>query len=155
MPHKQPLALWWKRGLHLLGALTGVIASAATPSPAAAQGTAYRSAASAPATWQNFAGELKGSFENRLAGDAAAARRLHEALAKHDKHSSETLVVRSWVTSAGKIERLEFDGIDDVDIIVGLRALLASVVVSPPPADMLQPLHLHLSVRSSDQSHEE
>jgi hypothetical protein len=54
--------------------------------------------------------------------------RLFEAQAKREKTSGAkplALVVRAWVLHDGKIERLEFDGLDDDAIAVDLRALLA------------------------------
>jgi hypothetical protein len=51
----------------------------------------------------------------------------------------------------GKIERVESDGLDPVAAI-SLRALLAGEGVGVPPSDMLQPLHLRLTLRPNDKS---
>lgn len=143
-------APWWQRMLRLLGAATGLVA-AAPFSLAPAQNAEYRSAASAPAAWQSFAKELQDRFEQRLGADNEAAKHLQETVAADDRTSTQTIVVRTWITSGGRIERLEFDGIHEAAMAVSLRAALASVAITPPPADMLQPLHLRLSLRAGDQ----
>ncbi len=142
----------WSRVFRSLGAVTGLfVAASAVPSIASGQGTAYRSAATAPPSWQTFAKELQGRFQQRLAVDDDGARRMQDAMVQHEKQSQEVLVVRTWVLPNGKIERLEFDGLDDADVAVNLRALLSGIAVGVPPMDMLQPLHLRLSLRASDQ----
>jgi hypothetical protein len=140
---------WWARLLRSVGTATGVVAVAATQSVALAQDAIYRSAVAAPASWNAFAKELQSQFQGRLGSDDDASRRLREAIAGRDKQSAQALVVRAWITPNGKVERVEFDRLA-ADIAVNLRALLASVVVSPPPPDMLQPLHLRLSLRAGD-----
>ena len=140
---------WWARVLRLLGVATGLVA-AAPFSLARAQNADFRPAAAAPAAWQGFALELLSRFQQRLGSDDEAAQRLQEALATREKRSAQTLVVRTWIAPSGMIERLEFDGIDEADVAVNLRALLTSVVLSRPPADMLQPLHLRLSPRTGE-----
>lgn len=149
-----PRAKWWARLLRSTGTATSLAAAvAATTAPA--QNGEYRSAATAPVAWQTFARELKTRFEQRLGADDEAARRVQESVAKREQQSADMLVVRAWVLPSGKIERLEFDGIDDADLGVSLRALLASVTVTSPPQDMLQPLHLRVSLHASAQSRKE
>jgi hypothetical protein len=145
-------ALPWKLAFRLFGVATGVLASVWTGAfVAAAQDLGYRSAAAAPVAWLTFAKELQGRFEQRLASDDDGARRIQDAMGKDDKKSTESVVVRTWVSPGGKIERLEFDGLDNADVAVTLRALLAGVTVGVPPQDMLQPLHLRLSLRAKQQ----
>ena len=52
------------------------------------------------------------------------------------------------------MNRIEVDGIDDVDAAADLRALLIDGDVGVPPPAMLQPLHLRLSPRPKDQPRE-
>ncbi len=145
-------ALPWKLAFRLFGVATGILTSVWTGTfVAAAQDLDYRSAAAAPAVWLTFAKELQGRFEQRLASDDDGARRIQDAMAKNDKQSTESVVVRAWVSPGGKIERLEFDVLDNADVAVVLRALLAGVTVGAPPQDMLQPLHLRLSLRAKQQ----
>ncbi len=147
--------VWWKRAFRSLGAATGLIATVgAGASVAAAQDAGYRSAATAPEAWQAFAKQLQGRLEQRLAADDKDARKLQEHLAKRDAEANApplTFVARTWILPDGKIERLEFDGLDDKEIAVNLRVLLASDNVGTPPPDMLQPLRLRLSLRPKQQ----
>jgi hypothetical protein len=146
---------WWKRLLCSLGAISGVftVGVGASRLPAAAQDVNYRSAAAAPAAWQEFAKRLQGAFQDRLAADEEV-RLFQDYTAKHSGAASTTalaLVVRTWVLPDGKVERIEFDGLDDDNLAVRLGALLALGNVGVPPPDMLQPLHLRLSLRPMDQ----
>jgi hypothetical protein len=142
--------VWWKRGFRSFGAVTGLFAAvSAGTSVAAAQDTGYRSAATAPAAWQTFAKQVQTRFQQRLAADDEGARKFRDYLEKRVGEGSATPlkpIVRVWVLPDGKLERLEFDGLDDDDAAVNLRAILMHDVGAPPP-DMLQPLHLRLSLQ--------
>ena len=146
---------WWRRVLRSLGAVAGSVAVAgASASGASAQDAAYRAAATAPMSWQAFAGQLQSRFEGRLAADDEDARAFHDYLAKREGAPNArplTFVARTWILPDGKVERLEFDGLDDKEIAVHLRALLTRDSVRAPPPDMLQPLRLRLSLRSKEQ----
>lgn len=147
-------AAWWQRLVWSLGAATGLLSGAAGTGPASAvaQGVDYRSAAAAPAAWREFATQLQGRFQQRLAADDAGARKFQDFMAKRDANAAPlALVVRTWVLPNGKVEQIEFDGLDDDDVVVNLRALIATVDASAPPPDMLQPLHLRLSLHPKDQ----
>jgi hypothetical protein len=145
----------WRRLAWSLGAATGLLwlVPGAWLSSGAAQGSDYRSAAAAPAAWQAFAGQLQSRFQERLAADDAAARSFQDTISKRQADNKPlTLIVRSWILPGGKIERVEFDGLNDDSIAVNLRALLINVVVDAPPPDMLQPLRLRFSLRPKDAS---
>ncbi len=146
----------WGALLRRLGTVTGLLggvgAVAATTSAAAQQGD-YRPAAEAPAAWQTFARQLQGRFQQRLAADDDAARRFHDQLDKRgdaDSAAPVAVTVRTWILPDGKVDRLEFNGLDPA-AAVDLRALLTRDNVGAPPSDMLQPLHLRLTLRSDDQ----
>jgi hypothetical protein len=146
---------WWKRLLWSLGAITGVVTTGVgtSGSPAAAQDVDYRSAAAAPAAWQEFAQRLQAHFQDRLATDEDV-RLLQDYIATRRGGVSTTalaLTVRAWVESDGEIQRIEFDGLDDDNLAVRLRALLSLGDVGVPPSDMLQPVRLRLSLRPTDQ----
>jgi hypothetical protein len=146
---------WWKRLLWSLGAITGIVTTGVgtSCSPAAAQDVDYRSAATAPAAWQEFAQRLQARFQDRLATDEDV-QLLQDYIAKRSGGVSTTalaLMVRAWVLPDGKVERVEFDGLDDDHLAVRLRTLLAVGDVGVPPSDMLQPLRLRLSLRPTDQ----
>jgi len=147
--------VWWKGTFRSLGAVTGLFAAVgAGTSSAAAQGAGYRSAATAPASWQVFAKQLQGRFERRLAADDKDPRSFQDYLAKREAGANApplTFVARTWVLPDGKVERIEFDGLDDQEIAVHLRTLLTRDNVGTPPVDMLQPLRLRLSLRPKEQ----
>ncbi len=126
--------------------------------PAAGQGVDYRSAATAPVEWQVFAKQLQSRFEQRVAAADNEARAFQEDVVKHRAESDApplTFVARAWVSPDGKIGRLEFDGLDDSQIAVRLRALLTRDNVGIPPPDMLQPLRLRLSLRPNEQKQQQ
>jgi len=142
---------WLTRLFRSVGLLGGLAASA---SPVAGQGVDYRPAAEAPAAWQEFAQRLQTHFQERLAADDEGARRFQDYLAKHAGAAADAppvaVVVRAWILPDGKLERVEFDGLDDAAAAADLRALLAAGAVGAPPPDMLQPLRLRLSLRPKE-----
>lgn len=148
---------WLKRLLYSAGALAALSDVNAVGAPsAAAEGGGYRAAGAVPAAWQEFARQLQGHFQERLSGDDEAARRIQDHMAKRAaaERAQPSLIVRAWISPIGGIERVESDGLDEVGAVT-LRALLAGVEVGPPPADMLQPVHLRLSLRPDDQPRQE
>jgi hypothetical protein len=125
--HCEPRASWWRSMLRSAAASAGLLAAGvgADASPVAVENGNYRSAAAAPETWQAFARQLQGRVEQRLAGDDAKARRFQDYLTKRNQQSDAaplTLVLRTWVLADGKVDRIEFDGIDDSVAIDDLRA---------------------------------
>ena len=141
--------------LRSAAASAGLLAAGvgADASPVAVENGNYRSATAAPETWQAFARQLQGQVEQRLAGDDAKARRFQDYLTKRNQQSDAaplTIVLRTWVLADGKVDRIEFDGIDDSVAIDDLRALLIDANVGAPPPQMLQPLHIRLSLRAKD-----
>ena len=148
---------WLRRLLCSAGALAALSdVNAAGMPPAAAEGGGYRAAGAVPAAWQEFARQLQGHFQRRLATDDEAARRIQDHMAKRavSERAPPPLIVRAWISPIGSIERVESDGLDDVGAVT-LRALLVGVDVGPPPPDMLQPVHLRLSLRPDDQPRRE
>jgi hypothetical protein len=143
--------VWWKRAFRSFGAVSGLFAAvSAGTSVATAQDTAYRSASAAPVSWQEFAKLVQTRFQQRFAADDEGARKFRDYLTKRAADGSATPLkpsVRVWVLPDGKLERLEFDGLDDDDVAVTLRAILMRGDIGAPPQDMLQPLHLRLSLQ--------
>jgi hypothetical protein len=147
---------WWKKLFRSLGTATGLLTAGlgAQASPTDSQRNDYRSAAAAPAAWQEFAKQLQTWFQQRLAADDEAARRFQDDMAKRaggKDAAPPTLTLRTWILPDGKVERVESEGLDPVAAI-SLRALLAGEAVGAPPSDMLQPLHLRLTLRPNDKS---
>jgi hypothetical protein len=144
----------WKQIVRSLGAVTGLFATVgAGTSVAGAQDAGYRSAATAPASWQAFARQFQDRFEQRLAADDQEARSFQDYLTKREAGPDAptlTFVARTWVLPDGSVERLEFDGLKDDQVAVHLRGLLTRDNVGAPPPDMLQPLRLRLSLRPKE-----
>ena len=145
-------AAWWKRHLRSLGAAAGLLTAelAGDASSLAAQNSNYRSAREVPAAWQDFAKQLQARLEQRIAADDEKARHFQDYMARRRDASTAPVSfrLRTWILATGKVERAEFEGIDN-DIAVALRALLINADVDVPPPDMLQPLHLRLSLRAN------
>ncbi len=105
-----------------------------------------------PPAWQEFASRLQNRFQEQLADDDDEVRGIQDDLAERAAAGGTTpaITVRAWILPDGKIERLECNGLDDASA-VALKSLLTRVDAGTPPADMLQPLHLRLSLRPKDQ----
>jgi hypothetical protein len=156
---RESRAAWWKKIFRPAAAMAGLIVAGAEAkaAPVAAESSGYRSATTVPETWQVFARQLQQRFEQQLAGDSDAARRIQDYLTRQGGGADAPalrLVVRAWVLTDGKVSRVEVDGMDDAGMRVELRALLMAGGVGAPPAEMLQPLHLRLSLRAKDRSRE-
>jgi hypothetical protein len=157
---REPHASWWWRMFRSAAASAGLLAASvgAEALPATAENGNYRSADVVPKTWQAFARQLQGRVEQRLAGDDEKARHFQDYLTRRNQEAGEngapplTVVLRTWVLADGSLHRVEFDGLEDPVAIDDLRALLLNGNVGEPPPEMLQPLHLRLSLRAKDPS---
>jgi hypothetical protein len=87
-------------------------------------------------------------LRERLAVDDEGTQQLHRRLEERTSEAAaQVIVAKVWMTSTGSIEHLEFDGVDG-EIAATLRGILAQQEIGgAPPADMLQPLHLKLSLQ--------
>jgi hypothetical protein len=145
----------WTRLLRWLGTATGLLGAGlgTGTTSVVAQQSDYRAAAAAPAAWQQFAKQLQDRFQQRLAVDDERARRFQDDMTKRAgaaKATPASVIARTWILPEGKIERIEFDGLDP-DVAIDLRALLTRGDVGAPPSDMLQPVLLRLSLRPNSQ----
>jgi hypothetical protein len=152
---KESRAGRWTRLLRWLGPATGLLGAGlgAGTATVTAQQSDYRAAAAAPAAWQQFAKQLQDRFQQRLAVDDEATRRFQDDMAKRAGAAQATpasVIARTWILPDGKIERIEFDGLDSA-VAVNLRALLSRGDVGMPPSDMLPPVLLRLSLRPNSQ----
>ena len=144
---------WLKQALCSLGALAALFGVGAAPDAAKAEGADFRPAAAVPESWRAFAVQLQNRFQERLASDDADVRLLQDYFSRRAANSGAgdvALTARTWILSDGRIELIEFDGLDDSEIKLRLRSVLARGNVGAPPADMLQPVHLRLSLRPHD-----
>lgn len=118
---------------------------------APAQDFSYRPAGSVPAPWIRYAELVRFRFAEWMGGDGEAARRLHVFMENRLVSGSvpaEAVVVKAWVTPDGTVQRVEFPSLGDDQADADLRSLLTQGAVGEaPPRDMLQPLHLKLSLK--------
>lgn len=145
----------WTSFLRWLGAVTGLLGAGlgTATSSTIAQQSDYQAAAAAPAAWQQFAKQLQDRFQQRLAADDEGARRFQDDMTKRAgaaRAPPASVIARTWILPDGKIERIDFDGLDPA-VATNLRVLLTRGEVGVPPSDMLQPVHLRLSLRPKDQ----
>ena len=94
-----------------------------------------------------FAGLLERlRFQEWLASDADAVRDAKDYLAEHGKDNGQlSVIAKVWISETGRVDRLDFVGLDE-QTSNSLRTHLMRGFLSAPPPDMLQPLHLKLSL---------
>jgi hypothetical protein len=138
---------WWAALLALIGGTSDLPRLGV--STVVAQPEIYRSAGQVPGAWREFALQLQSKFVQRLASDQDAVRSLAKEMsagAEAAGAEARAVTLRAWVLPDGKVARLEFDGLEPA-MTAALRTLLIKVDAGSPPADMLQPVHLRLSLR--------
>ena len=64
-------------------------------------------------------------------------------------------MLQAWISATGRLHRVELGGINDPEVLDNLRVLLTGNDVGAPPPEMLQPLHLRLSLRANDRLRQE
>lgn len=144
----------WFRFRQLFCALAGglgiTVGAGAISLPAAtsAQTSDYQPAGNAPAAWREFAELVQLRFRERLSTEDGSVRQLNRLLEGRRVVDSGPLNVMAkvWVSPVGAVERLEFDTLD-TEAAASLRGILiGSSLRALPPQNMLQPLHLMLSI---------
>jgi hypothetical protein len=110
----------------------------------------YREVAKAPPSWMQFAKLVKYRFETWMAADDEVARRFRTYCSERAGQADgppQTLVVRAWLNPDGTVERVAFASLKDQRADEDLRTILkrGNVGEAPPP-EMLQPVHLSLSL---------
>ncbi|WP_157609659.1 YbaB/EbfC family DNA-binding protein [Variovorax sp. Root473] len=140
----------WTRLWLAFGWLGLGLVSAILPVAAAAQPRQQ-----VPQHWISYATLASNQLQASL-GDLAndAVVRLHASMQsrmRQDGRASPpaSVVVRVWVASSGRVERVGFDSLGDAQADADLRALLtARPLAEPPPRDMRQPMVLQLTLSS-------
>jgi hypothetical protein len=128
--------------LGLAGAAAGL--PGLDPSSAAAQTAPYQSAGEAPAAWRDYAVQLRNHFVQQLVGNRKVAAKLANSMSHQNVGTavpSGMVTLRAWVSPIGKVQRVEFDGIEG-DAAAELRDLFTKDDVGVPPSGMLQPMQL-------------
>lgn len=120
----------------------------ALPASASAQVSDYQPTGQAPAAWREFAEQVQLHFRQQLSNEDGSVRQLNRLLEARRKAEDGPLniVAKVWISPAGAVQRLEFDTLD-IEAASNLRAvLIGSSMHSSPPRNMLQPMHLMLSL---------
>lgn len=110
-----------------------------------------RSAAEAPPAWLAFAVRLKAACERALQVDDETGRRLQESLHKLQVATSRDeppmrVAISLWIKRDGTVDRVSFPSLGDPQATSDLRALLSRANAGAPPADLLQPVRLSVSL---------
>lgn len=140
--------LWTAAGF--VGVLSLLGWPGTTPS-ANAQNLDYRSPNAVPAAWTRYAQLVQYRFKEWLAADDEVAYRFHlflENRAVGEDTPPAALVVKVWIAKDGAVQRVEFPSLQNQQADADLRAILTQGNIGePPPADLLQPLHLKLALQ--------
>lgn len=124
---------------------------AVAPDPALRQIGSYQPSGGVPAAWRQFALAVQSGLQERLSEQDEQTRQVHRLFCAHGP-MGDTLVravkARVWIAKTGEVARLEFDGVHE-KLAIALRDVLAGYPIGAmPPSDVLQPLHLKLSLGS-------
>ncbi|GGF47683.1 hypothetical protein GCM10011611_62600 [Aliidongia dinghuensis] len=118
--------------------------------PAAAKDLDYRPATAVPPSWNRFAQLVQYRFQQGLGGDDEVAHRFHVFLENRvldTKTVPDSLIVKAWIGKDGRVEKVTFPALGDSQADDDLRTILLHAPIGEaPPPDMLQPLHLRLSL---------
>jgi hypothetical protein len=143
-----PRLFWTVAGL--LGVFQLLGGSAATP-PASAQNLGYRSTNAVPASWTRYAQLVQYRFKEWLSADDEVAYRFHlflENRAVGEDTPPDALVVKVWIAKDGQVQRVDFPSFKDKQADADLHTLLTQGNIGePPPSDLLQPIHLKVSLQ--------
>ncbi|HEX3506701.1 MAG TPA: hypothetical protein VHU22_25240 [Xanthobacteraceae bacterium] len=140
-----------RRRAYELAAFLGLVGAAievpGLALPAAfAQSPPYQAAKEVPSSWRDYAMQLVEKLQQRLASDNDVSGKIADEISGGAAGAApRTTIVRVWVSPDGKVERLAFDDLSG-DVADAMRTLLSDSDVGAPPPDMLQPLHIRLSL---------
>ena len=145
--HGAPFRRWLRWTGKYLGITIGA-GAALTLLPLPAQDVTYRASESAPIAWREFALKVQARLHERLSAGDEVTQVVHRRLEEQANSAGDAqfLVLKVWVTPSGRVERLDADELDS-ETATSLRGILVQQEVgATPPSDLLQPLHLKLSL---------
>ncbi|MDH1291812.1 hypothetical protein N5C43_11140 [Comamonas terrigena] len=111
-----------------------------------------------PGHWMAYAQWVGEQFQGRLGSqDSPAAMRLRDWMSVRQRvpvseqqgqaRSAANLILQVWVAQTGKVARIELDSAEDGQVDADLWHLLAAEPLhNEPPADLLQPMVLELTL---------
>jgi hypothetical protein len=118
---------------------------------ASAQNLNYRAPNAVPASWTQYAQLIQYKFRQWMSADDEIAYRFHlfmENRVLNEATPPDALVVKVWIASTGKVERVEFPPLPDKQANEDLQTILTrGNIGEPPPSDMLQPVHLKVQLK--------
>lgn len=124
--------------------------------PTASAADQFLNAGDAPPAWTAFASRLKIACEKELGADNDVSRRLNDRLTKIQASAVPgsdpmRVAVKIWVASAGAIDRVSFAPLSDGEATSDLQIILRRAKPGVPPADLLQPVQLSISLKPRSQ----
>jgi hypothetical protein len=134
----------WLGGTGLgVGGAAMAVAASAQPAP-------HIPAASAPAAWIAYAGQVNDQLQVWLADGSQPAKRLGAYLAGLTPSGSDqvaTIPVKVWIDADGTVSKVDFPPFADVQANADLTALIQGrrVPAAPPPG-LLLPIRLNLKI---------
>lgn len=105
-----------------------------------------------PQSWIKYAQLVGRQFQGWLEHDDESTKQLHRYIDERVRNADAyalppTIAIRAWIGANGAVTKVEFDSLGDENADASLRKLLTShALPEPPPADMLQPLHVRVGV---------
>jgi hypothetical protein len=121
-------------------------------SPRASAADQFLNAGDAPPAWTAFASRLKIACEKELRADNDVSRQLNDRLTKIQANAVPgtdpmRVAVKIWVAPAGVVSRASFPPLSDEQATRELQTILLRAIPGAPPADLLQPVQLSISLK--------
>jgi hypothetical protein len=124
--------------------------------PTALAADQFLNAGDAPPAWTAFASRLKIACEKELRAGNDVSRRLKDRLTKIQANAVPgtdpmRVAVKIWVAPAGVVSRVSFPPLSDEQATRELQTVLLRATPGAPPANLLQPVQLSISLKPRSQ----
>ena len=120
------------------------------PGAGPVQGLDYTDSSNAPASWTQFAQLVQRRFETWISADDQVASRFRAYVEEQGGRADglpSSLLVKAWLNSDGRVERVSFPPLPDAQADADLHAILTrGNIGKAPPPEMLQPLNMRFSL---------